>query len=178
MTSREVTNALVYGPYDLRRHCCIPNVNAGLYAEADLLVIRPSGWCEEVEIKVSKADFRREFTCKSSKHDCLVNGRAIKKYCWTNQTTTITGREPYIISRYWFAMPLELAQALLSEIPDHAGLYGVGLVETRLGLRPQVTILKPAPRLSNCRKCTDAEKAAFLRLGLLRYWDIRHKEVA
>lgn len=178
MNSREITNALVYGPYDLRRNFCVPNVKTGLYAEADLLVIRPSGWVEEVEIKVSKSDFRREFTSKSSKHDCLTNGRVIKKYCWTSKTTTILRREPYIISRFWFAMPLDLAESLKQEIPAHAGLYGVGFVETRLGPRANVTILKPAPRLSNCRKCTDAEKADFLRLGLLRYWDIRHKESA
>lgn len=42
--------------------------------EADLLVIRPSGWAEEVEIKISKSDFRAEWTKKAEKHEDLRLG--------------------------------------------------------------------------------------------------------
>lgn len=158
-------------------NCCIPNVHGKLPGEADLLVIRPSLWAEEVEIKISKADFKREFIKKAAKHRVLSEGSKIMHYDWRTGNLTTLRTDPHLISRFWFAMPMELAEELLPEIPGHAGLLGVAPRPTPWS-RPIVKVIKTAPKLKMGRKLTEAEKSYFLRLALFRYWDIRHKEAS
>lgn len=86
------------------RHLIIvPNVSwgLGLDHECDLLVMWPrSGYCEEYEIKVTRADLLRD---RQKRHQHL---------------------SPYIRA-LWFAVPAELATDL-SLFPDGAGVVAVG----------------------------------------------------
>lgn len=79
----------------------VPNVSwgLGLRHEADLLVLRKSGYCEEYEIKVTLSDLRRE---RAKGH----------------------GHRSRYIRALWFAVPEALA-ADLSEFPDGAGVVSV-----------------------------------------------------
>jgi len=45
-----------------RQNVIVPNVHwgLGLHYEADLVVLRPSGWAIEIEIKISAADIRAD----------------------------------------------------------------------------------------------------------------------
>lgn len=143
---------------------------------------------EEVEIKVSIADFRREFVTKSEKHLALRRGRP-KRFFWGVDAPNVRGKadlEPilsvtgdvlgwadwsqptqHLIHRYWFAAPEELANKIISDIPDYAGLISVGK-------RPKVA--KPAPILKAGRKLDTKEQLGVMRLGYIRFWG-RKEEV-
>jgi hypothetical protein len=158
MTARELTNVLCLGGWrwDIFTHTMIPNCCSISGWEQDLVVLHKSRWLEEVEVKVSAADFRREFTDKPNKHIKLADGSSLGN----------------LVRRYWFAMPEDLAAKLGAEIPEYAGLLAV----TRNPLRQRVTIVKRAPALKHARKLTDEETIKLLRLAHIRYWEGRRRE--
>ena len=78
-------------------HIIVPNVSYGLIPyEADLLVLHKSGFVDEIEIKISKADIRRD---KAKRHN----------------------HESNKIRRLWFAIPARLKD-YISDIPERAGI--------------------------------------------------------
>lgn len=100
-------------PYDI----IIPNFYYGMY-EMDLFRLLTSGYVVEYEIKVTKADFRKDFKkndpgnaayggsrAASSKHDALAKG---------------VGKP----NRFFFVVPEDLVQP--SDCPRHAGLIYYG----------------------------------------------------
>jgi hypothetical protein len=176
----------VWSPY---RQIIVPNCVGMTGAEADLLVLHESGWMDEVEIKISKADFRREISKKTDKHKMLLEGP--RRYVYASEYELVKDDPRFerdgisyddrparsghirdqksIIRRFFFAMPEELAKELLSEIPQWAGLLAVG------GTR-SYSILKRPPKLPNSRKLTDAERAKLLRYGYVRYWHLAYQK--
>jgi hypothetical protein len=147
MTATQIAHKLSTKHWHYLKQICLPNsFFAG--AEADLLVLYPSGWLEEVEIKISISDFRREFKTKAWKHGSLQG--------------IYSHKDGQILRRFWFACPSELAPKLLPEIPEYAGLISVD---------NQLAIVKQAPTLKGCRKLTDAEQKKLLRLTHVRFWD-------
>lgn len=56
--------------FDYRQNLIVPNVHwgLGLPYEADLVVLRPSGWAVEVEIKVTSSDIKADLK-KRRQHD-------------------------------------------------------------------------------------------------------------
>lgn len=174
LTAREITDILCGCHWAPHKHILVPNVSWGLLdGEADLLVMFDSLWCEEVEVKISRADFRREFATKQLKHASLMD------------RATANSREQ-LIRRYWFAFPRELAESLLSEVPSYAGVIAVSKREpnlyARMSKRPlgtigDCTVLRPAPALKFARKLTEEEARQLLRLAHLRYWSLRKRNV-
>lgn len=175
LTSREITNALARTCFSVRRQIIVPNVGEGLGIwEADLAVLYPSLWLEEVEIKISCSDFRKEFKTKAAKHRQLVRG--VPDFAWNKARRDFDEdfSKPlaHKTRRFWFAMPIELAQRLLPEVPAYCGLLGVGA--TSWG--HTVHVLQQAPTLKMARKLTEEERGKLLRLGYLRYWDLRLRD--
>lgn len=171
MTAIEVARSVAMGVWSPWRQIIVPNCVGMTGEEADLLVLHDSGYMEEVEIKVSKSDFRREFAKKAHKHKALQEGLPRLKHEGGLFRGDFSEPRPHLIRRFWFAMPIDLAMALRSEIPEWAGLIGV--VEARSwGHR----ILKKAPNLKHARKLTDAERLQLVRYGYVRYWDLAHKD--
>lgn len=83
--------------FDWRRNLIVPNVSWGLFLhECDLLILTPTGYAYEVEIKVSKEDIRRD---AKKRH-----GHWSKK-----------------IRKLYFAIPEKLLE-YQELIPDHAGI--------------------------------------------------------
>lgn len=99
MTANEVEIA-VARHFGYRQNVVVPNVSWGLGIsyEADLVVLRASGFCFEVEIKVTRSDIRADLR-KRHKHDGL----------WFRQL--------------WFAVPRDLADD--PNIPQRAGVLAV-----------------------------------------------------
>lgn len=181
MTSRQITNALVTRHFDYRAQDCLPRCYF-TGSEADLLVLRPSGWLEEVEIKIDRFDFKREFTHKADKHlklqfgDPKVYFQKVPKeaeghnitndgpmfYDWDDCT-------PTLIRRFWFAFPADVYEKVKAEIPDYAGVLVFH------SLRRCETI-KQAPNLKHARKLTIDEQVRYMRLGCLRFWNLEAKE--
>lgn len=92
--------------FKFNQNYIVPNVHFGVYMlgkemhECDLLVVTKSGYATEIEIKVSKADLKKDFTKKHS-HDHPA------------------------IGRLFYAVPEELKEIALELIPDNAGLITV-----------------------------------------------------
>ncbi len=182
-TASEILRELLRRRYRYERDLVIPRCWLTGW-EADLLVIRKSGWAEEVEIKVSAADFRAEWLAKADKHEDLLLGGCRRVGYTTRRGEArpfrgstlppeaeriVRGRlvyvreGPVLVRRFFFAMPASLAERLLPEVPPHCGVLSVGA---------NVTELRPAPVLKTARKLTDAEQMRVMRSAYTRFWRV------
>lgn len=84
--------------------------NVFIYSwESDFFCISTSGYAVEVEVKISKSDFKADFK-KRDKHYVLKNGER-------QHQLNITAWRP---NRFFYACPDELIN--IDEVPDYAGL--------------------------------------------------------
>ena len=84
--------------FDPRRNIVVPNVSWGLLNhEADVLVCTKQGYVTEIEIKVSKADFLKDFEKPHGHYDQRI-------------------------TRYYFAVPEILEDYVKEKLPDQWGL--------------------------------------------------------
>ena len=132
--------------------------------ECDIIYITKSNHATEIEIKISKSDLVKD-KFKPHKHD-----------------------HPKI-ARLYFAVPENLEEIAIKEIPEHAGLYVVRQVKTyysRYGYgennqdgefyyRDVVDLVRKAKRRPNAMKWTDKEMMELARLGTLRILPLKRK---
>jgi len=145
MTSREVELAVAKW-IDTREHLAVPNVSWGLgLHECDILYLSERGYASEVEIKVSKSDFRAD---------------AHKRHAH---------RSPRI-KYLWFAFPLTLAE-LQYEVPEHAGVLLAYRRDYMLGCK----VAKEARANTSAQAFTQAEILKMARLGTLRIWVLKRR---
>lgn len=134
----------------------------GLKYEADVLVLHPSGYCDEVEIKVTAADIRADKKKRNSH--------------WPDPR----------IRNVWFAVPPKLADN--PDIPDKAGILTVSFGVWEVGedcswiLRdPREgekcvsyvrVVRQPAvrPKSKRVMKVSERDRLRLMRLGALRAW--------
>ena len=132
--------------FNARTNIIVPNVSWGLgLHECDLLVLTPSNYAYEVEIKRSRADILAD----KKKHHDHYNEK---------------------ISKLFFAIPENLWECV-DLIPGHAGIIsitekGVGNYCCRLDRKAQ--------RKSDYRFSAD-EKTQLARLGTMRVWTLKHR---
>lgn len=131
--------------FGYRQNLIVPNVHWGLNLpyEADLVVLRPSSWAIEVEIKVTASDIKAD-TRKRRQHDSNLF------------------RELY------FAVPESLSAN--TNIPEHAGILSVywhkpGWLKVKkvrcAALRKTATKWKPETRQKLCE------------LAAMRIWSLK-----
>jgi len=150
-----------FGP---RQNVVVPRVSWGLHGEyeKDLVVLYPSGWATEVEIKISVSDLRADQK-KSHGHDsCLMQ-------------------------KLYFAIPSGIYNDdTLALIPERAGVLVVDqVVEEPLvnwGYSPDYTwgtrvrkVRSPQVNKS-ARKLSEYERQVVMRLGYLRFWSLAEKK--
>lgn len=164
MTAREITDTICRCHWSTAQKILIPNVNE--WWEADLLCIHASDWVDEVEIKISKSDFKREFLKKERKHRILLEGHP-KWLGWNRDDWTET--TPHIIRRYWMAMPVEVAESVQDLVPEYAGLMAI--TQGKYGRKCKV--IRHPKLLKNARKITAAERHKLLWKCHARYWHMR-----
>ena len=100
-TSKEIERKIAFY-FGIRTHIIVPNVSWSMLPyEADMVVLHESGYADEVEIKISRADLLRDKS-KYHQHD-------------SNK-----------FRRLWFAIPRKLEKS----IPDIMERAGVLVVET------------------------------------------------
>lgn len=149
--------------FNYRMNLIVPNVSWGwmLHHEADLIVLRPSGYCDEVEIKVTRADIKADAK-KLTSH-------------WENRR----------IARVWFAVPHGLADC--AEIPAAAGILSVmrGTYDRDYTWRPwrdgdttwqdRVTVVRAARLRSKDSRIlvSDQQRMKLAELGAMRIWDLK-----
>ena len=144
LTENKIAN-IIAAYYDYGKSIILPNYASGLTGwEADVIILRETGWAEEVEIKTSLSDFKAEFKNKIEKHKKLMS---TKHYC----------------KKFWFAMPQELAAKAIDLIPEYAGLYAIGSYN-------RVKVIKNAPTLKNAEKIPDDKRAHIMKCAYHRLW--------
>lgn len=127
MNSKQIQSALFQ--HYLRSDIVIcPNTEA-LYHEADLVLLMPSGMVTEIEVKISRADFKADFK-KEAKHRLLQSSGRIWGQC-------------YCANSFYYAVPAGLIAK--SEVPAYAGL--IYIHPTALGFADRVEVIRTAPRL-------------------------------
>ena len=92
------------------------------YGETDIFITqRDSGYCYDIEIKVSKSDFKADFG-KVKKHEILSTGERIlkgKRYELAPESVKHNFRP----NRFYYCVPKGLIN--ISEVPAYAGLMYV-----------------------------------------------------
>lgn len=107
--------------YGLRSLILVNNCNCFLsvWGEADLLHVTNSGYLEEIEIKTSVSDFKREFVfnSKKRKHEFLQN---------SPRSNT---------RRFYIAMPESVYKQVSELVPSYAGVFVINNDETHKALK-------------------------------------------
>ena len=158
MTTLEMEIALMKH-FKIRKNIIVPNVKWGInyngvdLHECDILMLRPSGYAVETEIKISKPDLLKD----------------IKK---------IHGHNHAYISEFYFAVPEELKEIALEVIPERSGLFIVKPVTARYHSRIgggmyDKTELTPvcvkSPKINKYRvKWADKDRRRLAELGCMR----------
>lgn len=151
----EVAVANYFNP---RRHLIVPNISWGMgLHECDLLVMNGQNYGVEIEIKVSKADVKKD---GKKKH----------------------GHDSHKIRRLFFAIPLKLfTDDIVAMIPERAGILVVLPAQRddlygNTFISPPRCVLKRNAKINKYAKpFSDSERIEMGRLGMLRYWNIRNK---
>ena len=138
--------------FDVRTHLVVPNVSWGaLNHEADVLVVRESGYCIEFEIKQSFADFKSDF----------------KKHKWQAGLSKK-------IKEFYYVFPAELWHKREGDIrqllPEFAGV----LVVYRDNDHGRYSKIIREPKLNKSAiKMNDREMFNIARLGTMRIWNLK-----
>ena len=136
------------------------------FNEMDLFGLRPSGFVDEIEIKLTRSDFLADFKKTVKVRDTKPIAPHMPNYFpWTRKLKHEALKEGIAHCNYFsFFMPVELADKC--EIPEHAGLYTYS--PDMWGGR--VREAKKAPRLHS-RKLDDQFKYKIAKKMAWRYWD-------
>jgi hypothetical protein len=143
-TAAEI-EVLVANMWGYRQNIVVPNVHwgAGLH-ECDMLILSKCGWASEIEIKVSKADLKKDST-KGHGH----NSSKIK----------------YL----YFALPDFLCES--EYIPQRAGIIAITPVYKGFGFYAK--LIRHSEPNKAARKWDDKERANLMRLGCMRIWSLK-----
>ena len=135
--------------------------------EMDLCTLTKSGYVTEFEVKVSRADFRKDAEkCATHWLGWDVAGRGSKTEKWVKHDL-LAARDERGPNRFFYAMPKGLVT--LDEVPPWAGL--IELEETRYGQIYPRLITRPAPRLHS--KKADEKLIQEIRRTLgYRFWHL------
>lgn len=143
----------------------VPNIREGLNIhECDMLILNKNDYAVEVEIKISKADIKKD----------LQKGH---------------GHHSKKIRRLFFAIPEKLnTEEIHKLIPERAGIFVITdpvkiyndvlhngkPKKVSFIIPPKCHMVRTAKINKSARQFTDYERGEMGRLGMLRYWNIRH----
>lgn len=141
--------------FGIRAHFAIvPNIASGLWIhECDLLVIRKSGHAIEVEIKVSKADLKKD---AAKRHGHIDRQNRIKEL--------------------YFAVPKPLYEDAVEHAPDRAGIITIEPYVWHSGREALVGRVRRKPTINKAaRPLSEKEMLTVARLGAMRIWGLKAK---
>lgn len=133
--------------FNYRLNLIVPNVSWMLgRREADLVVLRPSNYAVEVEIKVSASDLKAD----------------LKKW---------HGHKSRLFRELWFAVPDALKDP--PAIPERAGILAItGEIGSKYG-RYRVNKIRPAKHNPIAIKWTPEQREKLLHLAAMRIWGLK-----
>ena len=135
--------------YNWRQNLIVPNIYWGLGFpyELDLMVVTPSGWATEIEIKVSVSDLKADQRKTHGHHSNKI------KYLY-------------------FAVPEKLQPLALGLIPERAGLFIIR-PELQLYDYRKTEIVKSPVTNKAARKITTEERIKLNELATMRIWSLK-----
>jgi hypothetical protein len=137
--------------FGIRTHIIVPNLSWGFVNhECDLFIIRKSGVAFEVEIKRSKSDLLADF---KKDHQHIDN-----KIC-----------------QLYYAIPVELLEDCEQYIPEHCGI--IVCEYSTYGKVLRARMHRDAKRNKNYKKLSLEEQLKVARLGCLRIWSLKEKNI-
>jgi hypothetical protein len=140
----EIAMAHYFNP---RVNLIVPNISWGMMIhECDLLILTPSNYAYEVEIKVSKYDLIKD---KEKRHK----------------------HQSDKIKKLYFAIPNYLLESCLEHIPERAGILTVAHKKYNLS---SVKKIREAQVNSNYQ-FTVGDRYMIARLGVMRTWRLREQ---
>lgn len=147
LTTSDIESALATY-FDPRKNIVVPNISwgAGLH-ECDILVIRKNGHLVEVEIKISKADLKKD----------LLKGHAHKSER---------------IKELYYCVTESLQELAIEILPEHVGIL---VCQQSEGGHIYIQQVRSNTPQHQYRVATDEEKLNIARLGCLRIWNLKHK---
>lgn len=157
-----------------RYEICMANVYLSFDVESDIVGVRKSGFIDEIEVKVTRADYLADFNkvCrgqlekhkewKSSPRAGFVGPRRAGPLYTYYKKHDLIAKGEYWANYFYFMVPEEMADI---SVPDHAGLLvGKKLSANRVILREA----KKAPRLHG-RRISAHNKMQLAMKGYQRY---------
>lgn len=158
--------------FNWRQNIIAPNISwgAGLH-ECDLLVITKSGYATEIEIKVSKADLKKDLQ-KSHNHGMAAPKYFVEHLSEHEQKEIFSDKIKYL----YFAMPEKICNVeTINIIPEKAGIIIVKEKPNRDHfMRDRVKIIrKPINKSEYC--FNEKERYNILRLATMRTWRLKEK---
>jgi len=159
-TTREMEVAIA-NYYNTRTNILVPNVSWGLFNyEMDIVVMTPAGYLTEIEIKISRADLKKDLEKRHGHNSTRIKSLYFAipeklKHC----IDLIPERAGIYVAKY---RKLSGIHYHYEQIKAPAGLFRYEIEEIRKPI-----INKNAPALDL------ADKLQFYRLGALRIWDLK-----
>ena len=117
-----------------------------------MALINKTGFLKEIEIKISKSDFIKDF--KKGHHH-------VDRF--------------HRISQFYYAMPIYIYDKVKDLIPEDAGIITCNKNERCM---IDATILREAKKIKDCRKLTVEEQLKIARLGTMRIFPLKRKIIA
>ena len=135
---------------NVRQNIIVPNIYWGmeLLYECDLVKLTKNGYATEIEIKISKADLKKDRE-KRFQHDS------------------------FLFKYLYFAVPIELKEFALQEIMGRAGLYTVEKNKRYPGKYIVSEVRKPI-KYGNY-KWSDKERLKLASLGTMRILTLKNQ---
>jgi len=149
MTYNDIEIAVVH-LFGVRQHIILPNLSWAILnsREADLVILKPSGHCTEIEIKQSFSDFKADFKKRHRK----------------------PGYSETFFRQLYYAIPNALTEKVMPLLPGHAGLIIVHDVDN-----PYAQIKKKAPVNKEALPRTTEQQFNIMRLACMRLWTAKEQ---
>jgi len=142
--------------FDTRKHLMVPNyyINFGTAKdhECDLIVVRPSGYAFEIEIKTSRSDMRADL---AKKHGHVSNR----------------------LKSLYYAFPEDVYHQCKDLVPDGAGIITIAKFVYDYGQRDVVSVLRVA-KDKPCRRLTEKEMFHVAKMGVMKLWQAKANRVS
>lgn len=159
--------------FGYRKHMIVPNISFGFFQgrEADMLIVRGSGYFIEVEIKTTVVDMRKDLS-KNHRHDNTVHGQER------------TWRKNPVAKELYFAFPSDIidkCEPIVSEHYPHAGIITVHKpvsykhANGSLDSDAFASYHRRAGDDSRAEKLTPEQIINLGRLGCMRIWSLKEK---
>jgi hypothetical protein len=138
--------------FNFRLNIIVPNVywGLGLKHECDMIVVSPAGFATEIEIKISRSDFKADFKKNNEKY-----GSGDLKG-WGHYSSKI--------KKFYYAVPHDLNIEDL--LPPRTGLIKVYNFH-------RAKIIYPAKVNHEARRLNKDEIDKLLHLGCMRIWSLK-----